>query len=163
MRDLRLDSGRDQALLMFLFVFGGFLFVLYGDSLMRFAQLESGKVWRMIRLVLLLDAVFAASVTASVVFPLLTGAFGFLTAFGTKEILELSAADAALWKPKLLILLLFVPAHFVLSARGMENASAMRDAMRARGALSWKTCLFPYAVIWVGPAAALLSRHLLKL
>ena len=163
MRDLRSDSGKDQALLMFLFVFGSFLFILYGDSLARAADLESGKAWRLISLVLFLDAAFAASVTAIVILPLLTWGFGFLAALGAKEIFELSAASSASWKPRLFVLLFLVPVHFVLSARGMENASALRDAMRARGLLSWKTSLFPYAVIWVGPAAALLIRHMLKL
>ena len=63
----------------------------------------------------------------------------------------------------MLVLLLLVPAHFVLSSVGMENASAMREAMRSRGLLTWKTMLFPYAVIGLGPAAVLLIRRVMKI
>ena len=46
---------------------------------------------------------------------------------------------------------------------GMENASAMREAMRSRGLLTWKTTLFPYVLIGLGPAAVLLIRRVMKI
>ena len=163
MQDLRSDAGKSQALLLFLFVFGCFLCILYGESLPRFVEFETGEQWRLIPLILLVDAAFAASVTASLVFPLLTCLFGFLSAFGAEEIAALFSAGDAEWRLKLLVLLLLVPAHFVLSSVGMENASAMREAMRSRGLLTWKTMLFPYAVIGLGPAAVLLIRRVMKI
>ncbi len=162
MREKNADPGAIPALLLFLFVCGGCLFLLYEDAMTGLIPVEGERVWSFLVLILFLDGLCAASLCASLLLPMLTWLLGVFSASGAGEILTLPENAAVGWRWKLLLLLLLVPVHFVLCTRGMSEAAELREALRRQGLLTWKKICFPYAALCVGPAAVLLLRYMGK-
>lgn len=156
MMDEKRHHERYTMTLLFTFMCGSLLTLLYLIPLLRTAELRDELPWLMIAMLLVLEAAMCGSLQALPGLPFGSLLFGAAAAYEA----HLAAAEYAMQLDgtirRTLLLMLTVPLHFFLCSAGMTSAAEARDAMSAAGIYTGKRRLHSYITMFTGAAAAVL-------
>ena len=156
------QDGGYAALLLFLFVSGAFLLLLYDEAAAQWLPLGTDLPLYAFAVLLAADAAFAVSPTAALLRPVTTPVFGAAAALEGKAVLSLLAAASPEARLRLLIAFTAVSLHFLCCSWGLESARRLRRLLLKQGGFSGKYLAVSYAMMLLGfSAAGLLMRYIL--
>jgi len=135
------------ATLLFTFLFGALISLLYLPQIKLILPEEWLSPELLIGLIVLISGIFASSYTGLVVLPCSCALLGAVTAFMADGIRIGWVTGDNVW-PELVSLLLVVPLHFAICGWGMRFSSYLREAMETQQ--SGMNCMPAYFVILVG-------------
>lgn len=155
-RDADIGDNRHSWLLLFFFLSGSLLSLLYMPERVMAEGLDIAAAWHCMSAMLLFSAVLSLSVCGQLILPLVLGALGVLTALGANAAyVEYLASRPELYR-RLLVFALLVPANFALGSWGMDNSGAIRSALAAEGSITKKQYVRMYTVMAVSAAVSCL-------
>lgn len=148
-----LDS-RHAWLLLFLFLCGSLLTLVYAPELELPSGLERNDLLLCAALLLLFSSFLTTSVCGWLFLPLASVAFGVLTAFGANETMAAYAEREREAISYLLVMGGIVPAHFVLGVWGMTNSRRLWRALIREGSIDKKGLIGMYSMMTIAAAVS---------